>query len=184
MNVERTSSYYKLTSDIEQSARFIRLTCIDTIVIVSMYNSKDETIKPFHPLKIEIDGTTTLLSTTLQAGTHIIQFLGEAIEGKVLLLTGANFEAITALEIHNSDPDSNVRSGSTAVIQGINTIPFRRVDAVTYNISCYLMNGDGMKSETSAIPRIPPFTDSRTKTSFDVDCAEAGTLYWNITPHK
>ena len=182
--LERTDLYVKLTIANYQVSKFARLVTAGNVTIGAMFHEPNDVVTPFHPLKIEINGTLKTLPLTLPAGKHIIQYIGAPIEGKGLLLTGHNMGNVESLEIFEVDPDNDIRSGSTAVIQGINTITFRRVDSIKYNIPCYIMNADGIKSETSAVPVIPPFPDSRTKTSVNVDCAEAGTLYWTITPHK
>ena len=73
-----------------------------------------------------------------------------------------------------------IDSGSQ-IINAVGTVTVNlnfTMTTIVYIPNVSLISANGQRLD--AVVQLPPLTDSRTPTSFSVDCADAGTLYWSI----
>jgi len=85
---------------------------------------------------------------------------------------------ITTLEALIAALGSNFRAGTEEVTSGIHTVTFPEVSTTDYMPFAIVLTAEGNMSVP--VLQIPPLTDSRETTSFDLDIQEDGTLYWVI----
>ncbi|TAK59438.1 MAG: hypothetical protein EPO24_07825 [Bacteroidetes bacterium] len=182
MKYERTNSELQLTRDVSDIAAFLVLTVRETVSILNMLHSPDGVLKPFHPLIIEVDGVAASLPYSFNAGTYVIQLLGEPAEGFDIYLSGNNCYAIESLELFASDPYQGRRSGVVNAVAGNNTITFRRLPDTNYVVTSegYLTVA-GHEGERAVV--VPDYS-SRTITSVVVECDDDCQLFYRIQRYE
>ncbi|GEM_PF-3542182 len=182
-----TNNRYEVIFDTPQKGAYLRITTTGTVMIRDIHYRDDVTgWKSFRPLSIQIEGMDATLPVTISSGVSTLVLTGQPFDGTKLHILGYNLFHIERVEIFDNDPDGDVRSGCVNVVAGLNTIGFRKVSSTDYNITqCDLfLTVDGHIGQKSiAIPQVPPLNDSRTVTSFNVDCDDNGKLYYRIDPH-
>ena len=76
--------------------------------------------------------------------------------------------SVSAISVNNV----NQRQASQTVVAGSNSIVFSApLTTSTYSLNVYV--------KVSSVEGFTPTINSRTTTGFVIDCASAGTLYWN-----